>query len=414
MNEQQYKDLVAQIGREAADKIKAEVKAAEDRINQAAEDRVRGRMTKAEVDQLISDVLAPINQQLATVDNATKEIGKKVDAQLEKAAPNSKTFEQWLIEQKDKIIDLRDKGGFFTVTGAELKAAGISSIGNTIGTTVTGASGNPYAPGPSGTPLTIFDLRNNPNFITSRVDLGRTDSSKLLWANEATEEGSPAFVAEGAAKPLISSTYTMEMSQAKKIAAYEVITEEFEQDLPGFATAVRRKIQERVIRFWDDQIQIGVYSAARPYEITQLHGQIYDANLYDGLRAMMAQIGYYNYNVNGIAVNAIEEGMIEMGKGTDGHYLNPPFAARINALMVNANKMAPGFALVGDFSQYKVDIYKDFVLKIGWINDDFIKNQFCVLGEMRYHDYISSARKKALVYHNIQYVAGIINGTPHS
>jgi hypothetical protein len=161
-------------------------------------------------------------------------------------------------------------------------------------------------------------------------------------------------------------------------------------------------------------VQIGVYSNAKPYEITALDGQIEEANLYDALMAMYGQIGNYNYTVNGIAVNALEEVKILGGKGLDGHYLNPPFWDRLRPLMVQANKVAPGFALVGDFSQYKVDIYKDFYLKIGWINDDLIKNQFCIVGEMRYHDYISTARTKALVYDNVTYVRDRIDGTPHS
>jgi hypothetical protein len=82
--------------------------------------------------------------------------------------------------------------------------------------------------------------------------------------------------------------------------------------------------------------------------------------------------------------------------------------------MSQGNKVALGFALLGDFSAFKVDIYKDFYLKIGWINDDLIRNQFCIVGELRYHDYISDNDKNGLVYHDLAYVRNRINGVPTS
>jgi hypothetical protein len=67
--------------------------------------------------------------------------------------------------------------------------------------------------------------------------------------------------------------------------------------------------------------------------------------------------------------------------------------------------------LVGDLKQYHVDIYKDFILKIGWINDELIHNKFAIVGELRYHSYISDARKKALVYDSLAGVASRISGS---
>lgn len=82
--------------------------------------------------------------------------------------------------------------------------------------------------------------------------------------------------------------------------------------------------------------------------------------------------------------------------------------------MTQANKVVVGNAFVGDLKQFKVDVYKDFVLKVGLVNDDLINNRFTIVGEIRYHRYISESRKKAIVYDSLAQVAASISGTPGS
>jgi hypothetical protein len=74
------------------------------------------------------------------------------------------------------------------------------------------------------------------------------------------------------------------------------------------------------------------------------------------------------------------------------------------------NKIFGDNAIVGDLNQFNVDIYEDFTLKMGWINDDLIHNQFTIVGEIRFHDYISTARRTAIMYGNAKYIAETING----
>ena len=110
-------------------------------------------------------------------------------------------------------------------------------------------------------------------------------------------------------------------------------------------------------------------------------------------------------------INPITWGKMQMGKDTVGRYNYPSddLISRINAQI--GNKLFPDFALVGDMKQFKVLIYKDFVLKMGWINDDFIRNQFTVVAEVRFHDYISTARQKAIVYGEAKWVAEQLNSS---
>jgi hypothetical protein len=47
---------------------------------------------------------------------------------------------------------------------------------------------------------------------------------------------------------------------------------------------------------------------------------------------------------------------------------------------------------------------------MGWYNDQFIRNMFSIVGEIRYHRYISDNRKNALLYDNVFNVRARIDG----
>jgi hypothetical protein len=399
------KDLLEKVGIEATAKTKAAIDVAEKEISKKAEEFRTGLMTEKSFEDFKKEKMDPIQETLKILEDASKEQGNKMNAILEKAAPNSKTLEQFIVEQGPKLKELRTSGKMIEVTSAELKAAGVNSIAGAL------PVASPYAPGPSGV-LEIFDVARNPNFITSKVDLGRTDKSVLAWANEleAIQGTASANVPEGGLKPQLQHQWAVEISRAKKAAGWVELTDELEDDLPQFATKVRRAIQEDVERAWDDQIQIDVQNAAHPYEIAGLDNQIAFANRWDAILAFMGQVGFYNFIPNAVAINWLTNVMLKSAKNVNGTYLLPSFADEVIRLLVFANKMAIGNALVGDLKQYKVDIYKDFMLKIGWINDELIYNKFAIVGEMRYHSYISDNRKKALVYDSLSETADRIDG----
>lgn len=412
MEKKEFDELVEKIGSEAATKIQKQIDEATKKINDAAVEANKGMMTVADFDAFKQEQLAKVNEQLATIEKlegVIKDQGTKINQVLEKATPNSKTFEQWMIEQAPILNELRTSGKFMEVTASQLKAAGVTSISGSI-QDMTSPPGSPYAPGIGGPDLEIFNIQRNPNFILNQVDLGRTDRARLAWANETSEQGLPAEVAEGAAKPQIQNIFQVEVSQAKKIAAYYEITEEFNDDLPNFATNIRRLLQERVLRGWDDAIQAAVIAVASAYSAPALNGSIPFANFWDSIYAMLAQVRVANYIPNTVDIHPYTNVKMQGDKTRDGIYLLPSFKDEIQSMLLQGNKISVDNALVGDLKQYKVDVYKEFVIKMGWINDNFITNKFCVLGEIRYHRYISDARKTAIVNGNLSNIRGLLDG----
>jgi hypothetical protein len=232
----------------------------------------------------------------------------------------------------------------------------------------------------------------------------------------------PTIVAEAGSKPLTQRIFQVSYSAAKKIAAYIGITEEFDKDLAYLSTAVRRLLQMDIVRAFDLQVQADVQAAATQLTFSTSLGPngltlapyknaIFDATFYDGLFAMGTAVRLANYVPNISLINPITYGKLMMAKDAYGRYNVPPKEMMDQINPQQGNNLYPDFALVGDLKQFKVDIYEDFSLKVGWINDDFIRNQFTIVAEVRFHDYISTARQQAIMYANVKYMAEQMNGS---
>lgn len=415
LTEQQFTELTAKVGNEAANRIKTEFATVEQSINAKVEDVKKGLMTSAEFATFKAEELSKVNEQLQKVEDALKEQGNVINAMKEATPAQPKTLESVLSDGETiKAIKSVQKAGTGNVEislgDITLKTAGSQSVGNSI-QSMSNPPNSPYLPNIA--PLdasNFYGIMYNPNFIINYVSRGRTNSFRLAWVNETSVEGGATQVQEGAAKPLWNTRFKVEMSEAKKTAAMSTITEEFDNDLPGFTTIVQRLLTETVGRKWDDDVYAAVIAAATGYTITGLNGKVDDANYYDALRAGIAQIGKNNFTANFLGVNPVTSALIEMQKSaTDRLYLLPPFLQRIYSILREGNKVAEDKALVGDITQYNVDVYKDMVLKIGYNLDDFQRNQFSAIVEVRYHDYISDNRKKALAYYDIPTVRTLID-----
>lgn len=418
MTTEQFDNLVAKVGDESAKKIKAEFATIEKSINDKHAEVVKGLMKSEDFEKYKTEEVSKLHDSMIKLEDAIKDQGTIINALKEGATHVGPVTLEDVLSKKETIDAIKAvlKAGQgaveISLAGVVIKTAGSQSVGNSI-QPMTPPPNSPYLP--AAAPLdasNFYGIIYNPNFIINYVNRGRTNFSLLPWVNETSTEGAAAFVQEGAPKPLWNTRFKVEMSQAKKIAAMSTITEEFDQDLPGFTSIVQRLLTEEVTRKWDDAIYADVIAiaTAQGYNITGLTGKVDDSNLYDALRAGIAQIGKKNYTANFIGINPVTNALVEMQKSaTDRLYLLPPFLQRIMSILREGNKVAEGNVLVGDINQYNVDIYKDLILKVGYNLDDFQRNQFSVIAEARYHDYISDNRKPSLAYYNLETVRALID-----
>jgi len=394
-------------------------KETQSKVDAAVEQAKKGLISPEQLEAATKAATEELSKTITAQEQILKAQGDKINGLIEaqkKPFSGMEQIDEVFKSNAPKLKEMYKAGtGFIEVS---LQGKAVDSIANSI-QSMTTPPGSPYAPGISNTPLTVYDILRNQQFVSSYTDNGNTDVSRLAWINETSLIGAPALVLEGAPKPLTQRTFQVETSIAKKIAAGLQITEEFDTDLPYLSSQVKTLLQLDLVRAFDDQIQADVIANATPfafnvagiggYDLSRLQGNIYDATLWDALTAMGLFPRINNFIPNVSLINPITWGKMQMGKDTVGRYNYPSddLISRINAQV--GNKLFPDYALVGDMKQFKVMIYKDFVLKMGWINDDFIRNQFTVVAEVRFHDYISTARKKAIVYGEAKWIAEQLN-----
>lgn len=422
MDEKQFKELVDKMAKDAEPKFTAMQADAQAKLDKFInENKFLGEKEFQEKMKAFSaEVIAPVTTKASQLEDALRIQGELLNGMKESQVPAAdKTLEDIITENTPKIKEIQQAGtGFIKISlkginlntglGGNKAAAGISSIANVV--VAPGSSPtNPYAPGLNNTPLTVYDILRNPNFVSNYTNNGRTNASRVAWINETALNGLPGITAEGGAKPLTSRTFQVEYSQAKKIAAMITLTDEFDQDLPYLSQQVQTLLRLDVLRAFDDQIQLDVINNSTPFSfagaMAPLSGKIYDATYFDALLAMRTQVRLANFIPNISLINPVLYAKTQMSKDTVGRYNYPSddFLAKLN--MVEGNKIWQDMAIVGDLQQFNVLVYEDFVLKIGFNLDDFSKNQFSVVGEIRFHDFISSARKLGIVYGDAKWIA---------
>lgn len=273
--------------------------------------------------------------------------------------------------------------------------------------THTGSSA--YIPEPEIIPG-LIDLPRNRPFMLAISNVSGTNKARIVWAEKRNAEGNADFIGEGEVKPLVDFEITTVDSVAKKAADAIKVSTEMLDDIDFMAAEIEKELQYLVeIKVSDgllagdgvgDNIK-GLDAFAGGFVLTSIDVQ--DPNNADAIRAAIAQIRSLNFNANLAVINPVDAANMELEKGTDGHYIIPPFRSTDGTTIsgvkvIEENGIPVGSVLVGDMTRFRVRILKTFTASYGWENDDFRKNLVTVIGEMRLHSYVPGNEVGAFVY----------------
>jgi HK97 family phage major capsid protein len=363
---------------------------------------------KSHVDTKTAEAVKGANEKTESLEVELKaskeELQKQFDALSTKVNKNQgpekvKSFSETLYE------NLREKAAELSGLKASRKE-GISFDVKAAGTMLI--SGN-YSGGTVG--LSTFDnefarVQRRQPFLRELVTVRPVSSSYVAWAEQANPDGGAGNTAEGAAKTQADFDIVEANKKVEKITAYMKVSKEALSDIAFLQSEINTELVELVNLKLDGDLLSGsgtspVIKGIETYTTTlsvagsPLALGVDNANNFDVLRAAAWKIAANNFVPNYAIVNPVDAAMMDLAKGTDGHYIMPPFSTadgkRVAGLtIVENNGVTAGSFLVGDFRKSNLGIREDINISIGYENDDFTKNLVTILAEVRAVHYIKS------------------------
>lgn len=208
------------------------------------------------------------------------------------------------------------------------------------------------------------------------------------------------MVAEGGTKPETSAAFERKEDTVKKIAVWIPITEEAASDLPQLMAYldnllrydVNRKEEEQILRGdGTGQNMNGIITQATAYNPSAAGALPTDTTI-DTVRRMLYQSRRATRrSPDAIAMSDLDWMNIELMKDGENRYLFANLQGLVTPVLwgrpvavSDAMDEETGEILVGPFAQGAL-LYDrtGITVKMGWINDDFVKNQFVLLVEKR-------------------------------
>ncbi len=400
---------------------------AEAEVYFAAKEAYDAENVKKGIDEAVKAATEPLTVQLKAANDKADQLGLKV-VDLETKGFGQATVEselkKFLKENEETIKGLKAAGRGFVEL--EIKAVGDITTANGINTNPPAITGTQQAP------ISNVNLRQIPVLaLTTNLN---TNLAAYPYTEAIPGEGDALAVAEGTAKPQIDLDWETNYAKPVKVAAWERLTEEAAEDVEGLESVARDYLFKKHNLKKAKLILFGTGVAPQPKGAT-LYGRVFSAgplalavatpNFMDVVNAAITDVATTHnyvdemaYMPNIVMINPVDFFIqISSAKDTQGHPLYPQ-ASLFNTLVIGnvtiiADESIPvGKIFVADMSKYYTTNYKSYTVKIGWINDDFIKNQFVILGESRFHAFVKKLDEQAFIYDDIATIKTAITKAP--
>lgn len=262
--------------------------------------------------------------------------------------------------------------------------------------------------------LDIWDIENE-------VTTFQTDRAVYTYTYAIPKDGKFDFQAEGAVKAQIDFTWKNASAEPLTFAAWEKLTEQAVQDVKGLLSVARGYLKDRhdydkalAVVFGNDANDIkGIIDYATPFTAGALAASVETPNLMDVINAGVLSVrnrtnypGSPRFNPNVTYINPFDFFIqFTSAKDSQGKPLYPTAQAGVvvigNTVIKQRFEIPAGKIFIGDLKKIMLSSYLPYTVKIGWVNDDFIKNQFVILGESRFHLFVKELDKAGFLYDNI-------------
>lgn len=388
-------------------------------ITKDVDEALKKKASKADMEAAVKEGVKDIEETLKTQGTVLEGIR---NGGLNKNSVESDVH-KFLADNKEEISKLMTAGsGVIKMT---VKAPENITTGNAtqVGTV-------PNLVGVQQAPPSNINLRAA--LLMERMTILNTSVAAYPYTEVVPKEGDFTFLAEGAVKPQIDFTIETRYATPYKAAAWQRLTTESIQDIAGLQSIATDFLQKKHSLRKQKGALFGDGTGNNP-EGAQTIGRAFvaggmanqlpaaSANIMDILNACATDIyNTHNYEdedsyMPNVAVIDPVDFFLQFvaAKDGDGRPLYPTaslfnFVDIGGMLIIPERDITAGNVLVCDMSKYNLTNYIPYSVSVGWVNDDFIKNQFVILGESRFHAFVKNLDRQAFIYDSIATVKAAI------
>ena len=241
------------------------------------------------------------------------------------------------------------------------------------------------------TPLTPLEERLT---VADLMPQGRTSQNAVPFMEETTSTNTAAETAEGALKPEAEIAFTEKTSPVRKVAVTLPVTDESLEDVPFIESYLNTRLRTFVLQREDQQLLAGDGAGVNLRGLLNTSGILTQAKgadptpdaFYKAMTKIRAQ-GFLE--PTGAVVHPNDWQDVRLLRTADGIYIwgNPSEAGPERIWGINAvqtTRITENTGLVGAFRDGAMIARRSEVsMQIGWVNDQFRRNQRTILVEER-------------------------------
>jgi HK97 family phage major capsid protein len=391
---------------------------ANEAVIKGIEENVDSKVSKEDLETLKSELKTTSDRERKALEEVNSEQGKAIKSLLDKLTAGPSASE---VNEVNKFIE---------DNAEEIKR--IKTAGSGIVEFETKGMGTDLLSVPVAAPLEAAmiqaptqPVRLKSTFLEGLYTSFNTNQASYAYMESLAGAGDMELVLEKGTKPELTLTMETRYATPVKVAGYVCLSEESVDDIPGLQSISRGYLKDKHDIKKQREIlsnaTFGLIPTARTFVAGSMAGKVDTPNAMDVINAVITDI-YTTHNfqdeipymANIALVNPVDF-FVEFVSAKDGNGLPLyPMASLFNrviiggVLIVPTEEVTAGNVFVGDLSKYWVSNYKGFTIRIGWINDQFITNEFVMVGESRFHAFIRELDKNCLVYDNIDTIKAAI------
>ncbi len=271
----------------------------------------------------------------------------------------------------------------------------------------------------------IHNIPKRKTFMLGLISVERQIGVSRIWYSERVNEtGNAQWIAEGSQKPLIEAQWETADAPTQELAEYWTVSNTMAEVAPAVLADFQNHADELINVQLDEDLfngtgvgtEIsGIITLASPFVVPPaLAGYYLNPNIWDVIHAVAVSIDLANFNGNKtIVLNTTWSAAMKGIKGTDEHYVVPPFVTpdgkTISGMRVEFNNIVPaGNILLGELDRFKLVIASNLKYDEALNGEDFRFNRTSFRISGRFGTYLPASYDGSIIYDSIATIQAAI------